>query len=34
MNDGYVWLAYLVAYGLIGGYGVALVGRRRRRDRS
>lgn len=32
MSDGFVWLSYLVTYGLVAGYVVALVGRRRRQD--
>jgi hypothetical protein len=34
VSDGYVWLAYLVTYGLVGGYVAVLVRRMRRHDRS
>ncbi len=35
MSDGFVWLSYLVTYGLIAGYVLAMVGRlgRSRRGR-
>jgi hypothetical protein len=34
VSDAYVWLAYLVTYGLLGGYVAVLVGRLRRHHRS
>ncbi len=34
MSDGFVWAAYLVTYGLIGGYVASILGRSRRTRRE